>query len=104
MSIVFVSPTVVSSRRRAMDSSGLWGYTNSAYTLVIPCAYHQAFDFQASVSLAKVYLNGRYGILNTAGQMLASCVYDSITDYVNGVALAFRNGARVRLNTQGREF
>ena len=52
----------------AMDSSGLWGFTNEKGELVVACQYEDAFSF--SDDLAAVKYAGKWVYINRYGTMV----------------------------------
>jgi hypothetical protein len=56
----------------------LYGYVNNKNKYVIPAQYEVASGF--SDGYAKVFKNGKWGVINTAGQDIILCIYDEIRE------------------------
>jgi hypothetical protein len=61
---------------------GLYGYIDETGSIVIPVIYEEASDFTEE-GLAVVCKNGKYGVINTAGETVIDFSYDYITALKN---------------------
>ena len=57
--------------------NGLWGYSDSSGTIVIPGKYDFASIFETDV--ARVKLNNKWGLINRQGEEITSVKYDRIS-------------------------
>ncbi len=69
----------------AMDSSGLWGFTNEKGELVVACQYEDAFSF--SDDLAAVKYAGKWGYINRYGTMVIEPQFAQAFPFLEGRAL-----------------
>jgi len=77
-----------------------WGYINKDGRLVIPPVYDGAMPFAENVAV--VQKDGRFGLINSAGEYLAKPVYEDMSVYMNADRIrAVRDGEAGYLNSSG---
>lgn len=62
----------------AASISGKWGYIDIDGVWQILPSYDGALDFVSGSNIAPVWLNEKYGFVNTAGELVVDCRFDSL--------------------------
>ena len=104
-----------------VEFQGKFGLIDAAGDEVVPCKYDligsqgveckPCFDFGLGPmskkvfreGLARVKLNGKWGVIDTIGNEVVSCKYDEIYDFKEGLAEAILNGKHVLIDKTGKE-
>ena len=76
--------------KAALNSNGKYGYLDEKGKVAIPFEYEDAIA--AHEGVAPVKKNGKYGAVDYSGKVIISFEYDAISEYINGVCYALKDG------------
>lgn len=86
-----------------VDGAVKYGYIDSKGLQLCGFMYDEAKDFQGGV--ARVKMNGKYGLVDRFGSQITCCDYDYIGEFKNdGYALAKRSNLEVYLDKEGQAY
>ncbi len=78
-----------------------WGFSNAQKEIIIPCEFDQVhcsfYD-----NLAGVCKDNLWGFINSTGDYVVQPQYESVTRFVNGVALVMKQKKLGMINTDGK--
>ncbi len=86
--------------QKSSSGDAKWGYIDTLGNFVIQPVFSQASRFQTN-QLAVVGVDDKVGIINRTGKFVVSPVYNNISDYSDGLAIAYDGKANVVLDEGG---
>lgn len=89
-----------SAKRAAFRKNGLWGFLNPSGGEVIAARYNEALDFTDDVTAVKV--QDKWFLIDNNGKTLKSLDIESISPFLDGVALVTKSGKKGYITTKGK--
>lgn len=86
--------------QKSLTGEAKWGYIDTLGNFVIQPVFSQASRFQAN-QLAVVGVDDKVGIIDRTGKFLVSPVYNNISDYSDGLAIAYDGKGNLVLDEGG---
>jgi hypothetical protein len=91
---------------RVSDNGKCGIFDKNGWREIVPCKYDAIIEpiVENRFPVSRIKLNGKYGLIDRAGNEICPCIYDLMSDvWHNGQTFVAADGKWGILNTQGQE-